>query len=37
MGAEYWEGEKIMFLEHQPAYELKHDGSGDPHDNIMEL
>uniref|UniRef100_A0A7S4VTC8 Sulfotransferase domain-containing protein n=1 Tax=Ditylum brightwellii TaxID=49249 RepID=A0A7S4VTC8_9STRA len=37
MGQEYWEGKKTRFSEHQPVYELKHDGSGEPYDNIMEL
>ena len=33
----YWENKKIRYSEHQPFYELRHDGSGKPYNNIMEL
>jgi len=28
---------KLMYSEHQPFYEMRNDGSGEPYNNIMEL
>uniref|UniRef100_A0A7S2E405 Sulfotransferase domain-containing protein n=1 Tax=Helicotheca tamesis TaxID=374047 RepID=A0A7S2E405_9STRA len=37
MGDEYWKDKKTRFSEHQPVYEMKNDGSGEPYDNILDM
>jgi len=33
----FWDGKKIRYSEHQPFYEMRQDGSGQPFNSIMEL
>jgi hypothetical protein len=34
---DYWENRKHRYSEHQPFYEMRNDGSGEPYDNVLDM